>query len=79
MRGNIRPHLDHGLVPCNVWTFADLDADYGSDYTEYWCSVKRQYPLYYLSSGDRMLVDLTEECIRGFSSGDRGRHTDILH
>ena len=42
VRGNLRPHLNHRLVPCNVWAFADLDADYGSDNTEDWCSVKRQ-------------------------------------
>jgi hypothetical protein len=34
--GDLRPHLDHGLVPGCVWTCADSYTDYGPDKTEYW-------------------------------------------
>ena len=54
VRGDLRPHLNHRLVPCNVWAFADLDTDYGSDNTEDWCSVKRQRRYLYFPSGEWM-------------------------
>ena len=37
---NLRPHLDHRLVPCDVWTLTDLDAHYCSYDTEDWRTVQ---------------------------------------
>ena len=72
MRGNLRPHLDHGLVPCHVGTFADLDTDYSPDYTENWRSVKRQRFVHYFSSGDSMFFSPMKGRIKWLSFETEG-------
>ena len=41
--GDVRPHLDHGLVPCDIWICADTYTNYCSNEAEDWCTMYCQH------------------------------------
>ena len=60
--GDVRPHLDHGLVPCDIWICADTYTNYCSNEAEDWCTnVLSAYPKFFIQCERSGRLELSPE------------------